>query len=394
MNIHCRAIKILGVKVSVIGRSEVDDVVFNMLSGEKRHLITTPNPEFLLETRKDEEFLKILNKASVALPDGFGLKLAAWCKGVNLKRYTGADLTKHLLFLAQKNNWAVAIINWHAGLSSAQHINRVLKEKYPSLKFIVKDERRGDYVFDVSDFKALKPKIIFATLGAPYQEKLLVRLLPYIPGARIGIGVGGSFDFLTGRARRAPKIMRHLGLEWLWRLVQAPRKRLRRIYRAVVIFPLVFFKEEVFSHLFYRPNVVGFIFQDDEVLLVNAEDNDNQDHWKLPQGGVEADESKHEALMREMAEELGTVDFEILGRFDNIYKYKWPRDYRLGYKGQRQTLFICRYNGRKENIRLSEENKDYKWVKIDALINEAEPIRQFSYKLFLEKYEQIKNLKF
>jgi N-acetylglucosaminyldiphosphoundecaprenol N-acetyl-beta-D-mannosaminyltransferase len=383
-----KSIKILGVKVSLISREAILPEIEALAADNRKHLITTPNPEFLLESRKDEEFLQILNRASLALPDGIGLKIAGWFKGVNLERCAGADLTRQLLALAEKREWPVAVINWHAGLSNKEAISQALKKHYPELKSLVKDERRGDYIFDISDLKHFQPKIIFSTLGAPYQEKLLARLLSRTTAA-IAIGVGGSFDYLTGKAPRAPKLFRTIGLEWLWRLLLSPRKRLRRIYRAVAIFPLVFFREEVFSRIFYRPNVVGWLFKDGEVLLVNAKNGDNLDHWKLPQGGVEADESKQEALMREMAEELGTVNFEIIGQFANIYKYKWPREYRLGYKGQRQTLFILKYNGRKHDIKLSHENKGFKWVPINDLINEAEIIRRPSYALFLEKYREV-----
>ncbi len=381
-------VKILGVKISNLSPEEVLRRVESMVVGSGKHLIVTPNPEFLLATRKDQVFLNILNKASLSLPDGTGLKIAAWFKGVNLSRYTGAQLTKDLLALAEERQWPIAVINWHAGLSTAGDISSALKKLYPKLKCLVKDERRGDYVFDMSDLRHFQPKIIFSSLGAPYQEKLLEKLLEKNL-TKVGIGVGGSFDYLTGKASRAPKILQNLGLEWLWRLGLAPRKRARRIYRAVVSFPWVFIREEILKKLFYRPNVVGFLFKDDEVLLVNSSNGDNSDHWKLPQGGVEADESKQEAFMREMAEELSTVDFDILAKFNNIFKYKWPPEYRLGYKGQRQTLFICRYNGLKNAIKLSCENKAYKWVKIDNLINEAEPIRRGAYKLFLEKFRGI-----
>jgi len=383
-----KEIKILGVKISNLSQTEVLRSVESMTQGSGKHLIVTPNPEFLLETRKDEDFLYILNSASLSIPDGFGLKLMAWTKGYNLHRYAGAELTKDLLALAEEREWPIAIINWHAGLSTAQDISLVLKKLYPKLKCLVKDERRGDYVFDMSELRHFQPKIIFSTLGAPYQEKLLVKLLDKNL-AKVAIGVGGSFDYLTGKAPRAPKILRSVGLEWVWRLALAPRKRFRRIYRAVISFPLLFIREEIFTRLFYRPNVVGWIFKDNEVLLVNANDNDQLDHWKLPSGGVEADESKQEALMREMAEELGTVDFSILGHFDNIFKYKWTPEYRRGYKGQKQTLFICQFNGQKNDIKLSRENKDYKWVKIDDLFKEIEPIRRKAYTLYLEKYKEI-----
>jgi len=383
-------IKILGVKISLVRPEQVVGLMERMIRSGKKYLITTPNPEIILLAGRDREFAGILNRAALALPDGIGLKFAALAKGVNLNRYAGADLTRELLTLAEQRSWPVAIINWHAGLSNKILLTKTLREHYPDLKFLVKDERRGDYVFDVSDLKNLQPKIIFSALGAPYQEKLLARLLPRI-SARIGIGVGGSFDYLTEQVRRAPKWLRYIGLEWLWRLVQAPRKRLRRIYRAVIIFPLVFCREELFGHLFYRPNVVGFLYQGDEVLLVNGEIGDKEDHWKLPQGGVEADEAKQEALMREMAEEIGTVDFEIRGRFDNINKYKWPQQRRSGFKGQKQTLFILRYNGDKRAIKLvDKENKDYKWVKIEEFVARSEPIRRRSYALFLKKFRELK----
>jgi N-acetylglucosaminyldiphosphoundecaprenol N-acetyl-beta-D-mannosaminyltransferase len=384
-----KEVKILGVKISNFSQAEVLTKVEAMIEGSGKHLIVTPNPEFLLETRKDEDFLNILNGADLSLSDGFGLKLAAWVKGIRLRRYTGAALTKDLLALAEVRAWPVAVINWHAGLSTAKDISQTIKKLYPNLKCLVKDERRGDYVFDTSEIKHFQPKIILATLGAPYQEKLLVKLLDRNL-AKLGVGVGGSFDYLTGKAQRAPKILQSIGLEWLWRLALAPRKRARRIYRAVISFPLIFAREEVFSRLFYRPCVVGWLFKDDEVLMVNANSGNGNglDHWKLPQGGVEVNESKHEAFMREMAEELGTVNFDIIGRFNNIYKYKWPREYRMGYKGQRQTLFICRYNGQTDDIKLSHENKAYKWVKIYDLIKSAEPIRRGAYALFLQKFQE------
>lgn len=380
--------KILGVKISNLSQTEVMRSVESMIQGSAKHLIVTPNPEFLLEARKDEDFLHILNSASLSIPDGFGLKLMAWTKGYNLHRYAGSELTKDLLALAEAREWSIAIINWHAGLSTAKDISSSLKKFYPNLKCLVKDERRGDYVFDMSDLRHFQPKIIFSSLGAPYQEKLLVKLLDKNL-AKVAIGVGGSFDYLTGKAPRAPKILRSIGLEWVWRLALAPRKRFRRIYRAVISFPILFIREEIFSRLFYRPSVVGFLFKDNEVLLVNANYDDQANHWKFPQGGVEADESKQEAFMREMAEELGTVDFNILGRFDNIFKYKWPPEYQRGYKGHRQTLFVCQFNGQKKDIKLSRENKAYKWVKIDDLFKETEPIRHKAYTLYLEKFREI-----
>lgn len=382
-----KELKILGVKISLITRAEVLEKIKQFMAEDRKRQIVTPNPEFLLTARQDEDFCRILNEADLSVPDGIGLKFAGWFKGVNLTRYTGADLTKDLLALAEANGWRVAVINWHAGLSRAQDIAAAVKRLYPELKIMVKDERRGDYVFDLSDVRNFKAQILFVGLGAPYQEKLIAKILSKIP-AKLGLGVGGSFDYLTGRVARAPRILSRLGLEWTWRLLRQPRQRLARIGRAVVVFPVIFLMEEVLRRFFYRRSVVGFLFQGNEVLLVNADNGDGFDHWKLPQGGADPLETKEAALWREMAEELGTVDFKIVGRFDNIYRYKWPSNYRMSYKGQKQTLFLLKYKGRKDNIKLSSESKDFKWVKIDELVREAELIRRPSYVLFLRRLKE------
>ena len=381
-------LKILGVKISNLTRHQILSKIKDLMKQEGKWQITTPNPEFLLEARKDNDFLNLLNKAELALPDGIGLKFAGWCKGVNLHRYPGSDFVKDLLNLAQANDWRIAIINWHAGLSSGLVISKIIKKLYPNLKILVKDERRGDYVFDISDLKNFQPQIILSTLGAPYQEKIVAKLLPKTT-AKLGVGVGGSFDFLTGKAHRAPKIFRMLGLEWLWRLLLNPKKRFRRIYNAVAIFPLLFVKEEIFTRFFYRPDVVAFVWQGDEVLLVSAEDSDKQNHWKLPSGGIEPDETPEEALIRELTEEINNTNFEILAKFVNIFKYKWPPAYRRGYKGQKQTLFICELRGDKNSIKLNFENTAYKWVKITDFIEASEPVHQEAYKLYLAKFKEI-----
>jgi len=80
--------------------------------------------------------------------------------------------------------------------------------------------------------------IVFANFGAPYQEKFLNSLKSAKNSKmRLVMGVGGSFDYLTGKIRRAPVFTRKIGLEWLWRLIQQPR-RIKRIWNAVIIFPI------------------------------------------------------------------------------------------------------------------------------------------------------------
>jgi N-acetylglucosaminyldiphosphoundecaprenol N-acetyl-beta-D-mannosaminyltransferase len=80
------------------------------------------------------------------------------------------------------------------------------------------------------------PDILFVAFGHGKQEKWIAAALPSLPAVRVAMGVGGAFDFIAGRVKRAPKLMRLAGLEWLWRLIREPW-RIRRIWTAVVVFP-------------------------------------------------------------------------------------------------------------------------------------------------------------
>lgn len=221
---------ILGVKVDNITRQQAIERVGLLLLGSGQHLITTPNPEFIVAAQKDEEFREILNQASLALPDGVGLLFAGCVLGVPLKeRIAGSDFVWDIARLAAGGGYSMQLIG--AGQGIAQKAGEQLQKKIPRLKIVTS-----------------QPDILLVALGHRKQEKWIAAHLPEMPSVKIVMGVGGVFDFLAGRVRRAPVVMRALGLEWFWRLFLEPR-RLPRIFRAVVVFPiLVIRKRLLFSH--------------------------------------------------------------------------------------------------------------------------------------------------
>jgi len=89
----------------------------------------------------------------------------------------------------------------------------------------------------------IQPDCIFVALGAPRQEEWIRDNISKYPTVKIAMGVGGSFDFISGRVRRAPIIFRNIGIEWLWRLAVQPW-RARRIFNAVIFFPLTVLREK------------------------------------------------------------------------------------------------------------------------------------------------------
>jgi len=402
-------INILGVNISTLSKKEALREIEQFLIDGGQHQIVTPNPEFLLTAGHDEEFFYILNKADLAVPDGIGLKFAAWAMGRNIHRITGADLVKKILekskVKSQKSK--IAVINWKSGLSKKEDIERVLREKYNNLEFLIKDVDReirnlpvqpAGWKLEIGNLADFKPDILFVTLGAPYQEKFIFYNLPKLPSVKVAIGVGGAFDFLTGRIRRAPKIMRLIGLEWLWRLIKQPW-RAKRIYNAVIVFPWKFFKWRFILPFLYRPNVVCLLYkkEGDGYKILLAERRDEPGHWQLPQGGTEG-EDIIAAGVRELSEEIDCDKFKPKASFNNLWKYKFNKktgkykaNRHVGYKGQKQGLFIAEFFGKDSDIKINFwDHSNWKWVDSKNLVNEVHPIRRRATKIFLEKFNKIK----
>lgn len=431
-------LNILGINIdNNINLLEFRKKINNFLFSNQSHYIVTPNPEIILESQKDEEFFYILNKASLSLPDGFGLKLAALIMGKKLKRLTGADAILEVFKIAEEKNKKILIINNKKGLSNSLDINQVLSSHYPNLKFKIEE---ADFNFSISTKRELvhfdfdkknvftkfakkiekrvnekldflvpnkildfSPDIMICNFGAPYQEKFIFHNLGKIPSVKIGIGIGGALDFLTGKIKRAPKWMRFLGLEWLWRLIKQP-KRFKRIYRAVFVFMSKFFYWKFIAPFKYRKNVACLLYKKSplpytalenkkrnpydhyQVLLV--ERSEESGHWQLPQGGIDGDRIIR-AGSREMYEELGIREFFPKKIYKNVFKYKTNAKGRYGFKGQKQSLLIAEYKGSDAEIKINFwDHSAWKWVRASRLIDEVHPVRKEATKIFFNNFKK------
>lgn len=229
---------ILGVKIDNLTRKEILEKVKFFLSEEKFHQIATVNPEFILEAQKNEEFKKILNGCDLNVADGIGIKFAFWRYGKNLKyRLSGADLIWKTIRLAYQNKLTIFLAANDKGLSTWEETRNVINRLYPDL---IVDGDNIDPKNDNYQILSSSCQIVFCNFGAPYQEAFIKRQKN--DRIRLAMGVGGSFDFLTGKVRRAPSFLGMIGLEWLWRLLQRPDtrrpRRWKRVWNAVVAFPI------------------------------------------------------------------------------------------------------------------------------------------------------------
>ena len=228
--------KILGIRIDNVSRSEIKGWIEEALAGLPRQkFIATLNPEIILKGYYDKDYASILNSTDLSLCDGFGVKFATWLKGRKIKaRYTGVDLVDYSLRKAKEENLNVLIIASKDSLSDLKEIKQGIERKYG---IISQAKYRDNEIFFESG-AAKEAEIVFVNFGAPHQEKFIFENRAKFPKAKILAGVGGTFDFLTGKMKRAPKWMQKAGLEWIFRLIQEP-KRVKRIWNAVFVFPIL-----------------------------------------------------------------------------------------------------------------------------------------------------------
>jgi N-acetylglucosaminyldiphosphoundecaprenol N-acetyl-beta-D-mannosaminyltransferase len=402
---------ILGINLSELSFKETVEKISGFLNDKNQHYIVTPNPEIILFSHQDEELFYILNKADLALADGVGLQFAARLNGVKIPRVTGADLTIELLKRAAQQGIRVLVLNWQGGLSKKEEIGQALSNKFPGLSCRVIDIDRDKFLAPeiIEQINAWQPALLFVNLGFPFQEKVLFHNLKKLTSVRVGLGVGGSFDFLTGHADRAPRILRIVGLEWLWRLIKKP-SRWKRIYNATIVFLGKVLKARFINPHLYRPNVACLLYKKEngrkKILLVEREDSSG--HWQMPQGGTDG-EDLVTAGTRELCEETGVhpVNLKVKGTFSNIQVYEFPnrpqlssqiygsgvnrsRRFQSGYKGQKQGLCVAEYLGNDQDIHINFwDHQAWKWVDADKLVESVYPSRRESAEIFLNKFKSL-----
>lgn len=231
--------KLFGVPITYASREEILTQVGGFLVEPHFHRIATVNPEFLVLAEKNREFKQTLLAADLCVADGFGIVLVSWFQGKKITRYPGADLLDDILSIAERDGHSVFLAIKQDGLSSYEEIRLALLKKYSRLSVSGTD----DAVEGIENWSASwrinsgNSAIVLCNFGAPEQEIFLEKLRGINTPMRLALGVGGAFDFLTGKVPRAPLFLRAYGLEWLWRLILQP-KRWKRIWNAVAVFPV------------------------------------------------------------------------------------------------------------------------------------------------------------
>lgn len=194
-----------------------------------RHLVATVNPEFVMRANDDAEFARVLESAALCIADGNGIVWAARRQGCDLAApVTGVDLIPLLAAMCARRGFGLYLLGSAPGV--ADELARQLQVHNPGLHVAAYAGSADPSADDetVARIEAVRPQVLLVAFGAPKQELWIDRMGGRLNGVAVAIGVGGSFDYLTGRVPRAPMWMRRAGMEWVFRLARQPW-RIRRM---------------------------------------------------------------------------------------------------------------------------------------------------------------------
>lgn len=242
---------ILGININITQKKEVLDVSLKNIKKNEKFFIVTPNPEILVEANKDYEYKNILNNANLAIADGVGLAYACrFLYGKPLKIIPGRQLFVDLLDLADQNSLRVFFLG-----STHEVVQKTLSKAHKQFSHATFEGESGPLVNKqgvsadskieadtISQINKFKPDILFIAFGHPKQEKWVSKNISKL-NANVVMTVGGALDYYSGMKSVPPVWLSNLGFEWLWRLVNDP-KRYKRIFNAVFVFPTLILKEK------------------------------------------------------------------------------------------------------------------------------------------------------
>ncbi len=276
-------VAILGIPIDPVTRAEALERIAAMIDSRLPHQIATVNPEFVMASVRQPVFRTALQHAELNVPDGAGILGAAaflslrrprWQPAATLvglvqglfigvclllklppvrkpvpETVPGIDLIASMSQRAAVQGWRLYLVGGDPGVAEAAAVQ--LRARYPALNIVSAEEGlpRGAVITPdataalVNRIAAAQPDILLVAFGAPKQDLFIAEHKQEL-GVPVMMGVGGSFDFITGRARRSPVWLQTLGLEWVWRLLMEPW-RLQRILTAALQFPWYVYRDSI-----------------------------------------------------------------------------------------------------------------------------------------------------
>ncbi len=214
---------ILGVKFNDLNIDEAAKVIINAIEHKEKFRVYTPNPEIVMDAYNNPDFMDLINRAELVLPDGIGVVIASKILNGSIKeRASGYDTI--IRFFEKARHRKIKVFFLGAAPGVAQKAKERMENKYLGLRVVgvhdgyFKDEEK--VIKQINDSGA---EIVLVGLGSPKQEKFIDSNYERL-NASAFIGCGGSFDVMSGMLKRAPDLFIKLHLEWLYRLLKQPSR--------------------------------------------------------------------------------------------------------------------------------------------------------------------------
>lgn len=233
---HC---EILKTNINVTNMSDTIKYIGEHLDDLRGKYICVSNVHTTVMSYENEEYRKIQNSAAMALPDGAPLSSYSRRKGYKqAQRVTGPDLMLELFAISKEKGYRHYF--YGATEETLQSMKEVLERDYPGIQIAgmyappfraLTPQEDAQIVAKINESR---PDFIWIGLGAPKQEEWMYQHMGQLQGVLIGVGAG--FDYLAGYIKRAPRWMQRMSLEWLYRLLQDPKRLWRRYFTSNVKF--------------------------------------------------------------------------------------------------------------------------------------------------------------
>lgn len=217
-------VKILDLPFLAENRQTILELIAKRVKNEEKTFIITANAEIAMHARENKEYLDLTKKSNYIVADGIGIVKGAKILNENIpERIPGIELMMDMLESANNNNNKVYF--YGAKPETIEKMVDILKRKYQKLNIVGYNHGYHDDLDNqtMNEVIELKPDYVFVAKGCPLQDEWIVKVLENVDKG-IFMGVGGSFDVISGNVKRAPKLWQKLNLEWLYRLLGNPQR--------------------------------------------------------------------------------------------------------------------------------------------------------------------------
>lgn len=232
------SIQVLGVRVDDVTIDQALAQTDEWMQEPRLHHIVTVNPEFIMAAQANPAFAAALAASDLNLPDGANLVRAAKHQGTPLReRVAGTDYVWYLCAVAAVCGWKIFLLGGRDGAGYAAAAR--LQTRYPKLKIAGAYEGSPALEEQAAITQRVQEsaaQILFVAYGAPAQDLWIQRNRDALGDIRVAVGVGGAFDYIAQRVKRAPTWMQRLGLEWGFRLFMQPWRFKRQMALAGFVY--------------------------------------------------------------------------------------------------------------------------------------------------------------